>query len=247
MTVEHENDLLGLKAIGKIVGLTIQHMAQQMQPGMTTAELDAIGAKFLAEHGARSAPILAYNFPGHTCISINHEAAHGIPSAARVIQPGDLVNIDVSAEKDGYWADSGSSYHVPPYDPAKQKLLRVARRALDIAIQQARAGHPINGVGKAVEAYAKKQGFFVVRELNGHGVGRFIHEAPSVPHFYSPAFKERFEAGMVLTLEPFIAMEPTRILEGGDGWLLKTNGTLVAQYEHTIIITKDEPILLTAV
>ncbi|GIW60624.1 MAG: methionine aminopeptidase [Patescibacteria group bacterium] len=247
MTVENEQDLLGLKAIGRIVGLTIQHMAQHLQPGMTTAELDAIGAEFLAQQGARSAPILAYNFPGHTCISINSEAAHGAPRSDRVIQPGDLVNIDVSAEKDGYWADSGMSFHVPPYDPAKQKLLRVARRALDVAIQQARAGRLINQVGKAVETYAKKQGFFVIRELNGHGIGRFIHEAPSVPHFYNPSFKERFEVGMVLTLEPFIAMQPTRIFEGEDGWLLKTNGTLVAQYEHTIVITENEPILLTAV
>lgn len=247
MTVENEQDLIGLKAIGKIVGLTIQHMAQHLKVGMTTAELDAIGAEFLAQHGARSAPILAYDFPGHTCISINHEAAHGIPSKDRVIQPGDLVNIDVSAEKDGYWADSGSSFPVPPHDPAKQKLLRVARRALDIAIGQARAGRPINSVGKAVEAYAKKQGFFVVRELNGHGVGRFIHESPSVPHFYMPSYKEYFEVGMVLTLEPFIAMEPTRIQDGDDGWLLQTNGTLVAQYEHTLVITDGEPILLTAV
>ncbi len=247
MTVENEQDLQGLKNIGRIIGLTIQHMAQHLRPGLTTAELDAIGAEFLTRHGAQSAPILAYNFPGHTCISINHEAAHGIPSPDRVIKAGDLVNIDVSAEKDGYWADSGASFSVPPYDPAKQKLLRVARRALDVAIQQARAGQPINMVGKAVEAYAKKQGFFVVRELSGHGIGRFIHESPSVPHFYNPANKERFEAGMVLTLEPFIAMQPTRIEEGGDGWLLKTNGTLVAQYEHTIVITNAQPILLTAV
>lgn len=247
MTVETEKELEGLKAIGQIVGMTIQYMAEHMQPGMTTAELDAIGAAFLAQHGARSAPILAYNFPGHTCISINDEAAHGVPNADRVIQPGDLVNIDVSAEKDGYWADSGSSFAIPPHDTKKQKLLRAARRALDVALKQARAGLPINGVGKAVEAYAKKQGYFVVRELNGHGIGRFIHEPPSVQHFFNSANKEVFEKGMVLTLEPFIAMEPTRIVQGDDGWLLKTNGTLVAQYEHTIVITDAEPILLTAV
>lgn len=246
MTVENDDDLKGLLAIGKIIGQAIQHMAQHLQVGMTTAELDEIGAIFLKAHGAESAPVKAYDFPGYTCISINDEAAHGIPSE-RVIQAGDLVNIDVSAVKDGFWADSGQSFAMPPIDATKQKLLIAARNALDIAIRQAKAGKRINRVGRAVENYINKQGFYVVRELNGHGVGKFIHEKPSVPHFFNRSLKEEFKPGMVLTLEPFIALEETRITTAADGWTLKTNGTLVAQYEHTLVITEDEPILVTAV
>lgn len=246
MTVDNNNDLQGLMAIGQIIGKTIQHMANHLEAGMTTAELDAIGAAFLQEHGAESAPIKAYGFPAHTCISINDEAAHGIPGG-RVIQPGDLVNIDVSAVKDGFWADSGSSFPVPPIDADKQRLLDAARSALDIALKQARAGRRLNRVGRAVENYVARQGFFVVRELNGHGVGGFIHEKPSVPHYFNRKLKEEFKQGMVLTLEPFVAMERTSITTSPDGWTLKTNGALVAQYEHTLVITEDEPILVTAV
>jgi methionyl aminopeptidase len=246
MTVDNDDDLKGLMEIGQIVGRTIQHMAAHLKPGMTTAALDQIGAEFLVHHGAESAPVKAYGFPAYTCISINDEAAHGIPGD-RTIQPGDLVNIDVSAVKNGFWADSGSSFPVPPIDDRRQQLLDAARAALGIALKQARAGRRINRVGRAVENYIAKQGFFVVRELNGHGVGGFIHEKPSVPHFFNRKLKEEFKAGMVLTLEPFIALEETRITTATDGWTLKTNGTLVAQYEHTLVITDDEPILVTAV
>ena len=246
MTVERQEQLDALLHIGQIVGKTIQHMAKYVEPGISTKELDEIGAEYLAKHGANSAPMKAYQFPGATCISLNDEAAHGIPGD-RVLQAGDLVNIDVSAEKDGFWADSGSSFPVPPIDKTRKRLLRAARRALDIAIQQARAGRPINGVGKAVENFASKQGYYVVRELSGHGVGGFIHEKPSVPHYYERRIKEKFAPGMVLTLEPFISVEPTNIVTMPDGWTLKTNGTLVAQYEHTLVITENEPILVTAV
>jgi methionyl aminopeptidase len=247
MVVQSESDLIGLMAIGRIVGLTLQHMIAEVKPGMTTAELDAIGAEFLKEHGARSAPILAYQFPGHTCISVNEEAAHGIPGN-RVIQPGDMVNVDVSAEKNGYWADSGMSMAVPPVTPEKQKLLDATKRALEISIEHARAGNPIYEIGKAVEKYARKQGFQVIRELGGHGVGRHIHEKPSVPHWYNRRAKEVLQEGLVVTMEPFLTMGDKHVEKMPDGWTLKTRkGSLVAQFEHTIIITKDKPILVTAV
>src|SRR5690606_25551366 len=179
MTVESEHELRGLLRIGQICALTLEHMLKHVEPGMTTAQLDAIGAAFLKDHGARSAPILAYKFPGHTCISINDEAAHGIPGE-RVIQAGDLVNIDVSAEKDGYWADTGMSIPVPPVSDDKQRLLDATYQALQIAIDHARAGKPIYEIGRAVENYARGQGYQVIQELGGHGVGRHIHEKPSI-------------------------------------------------------------------
>ncbi|MFW5748620.1 MAG: type I methionyl aminopeptidase [Chloroflexota bacterium] len=247
MTIEGQRDLLGMMEIGRICGLAVLHMAGHLAPGITTKELDAIGAAFLKKHGARSAPILAYRFPGHTCISINDEAAHGIPGD-RVIQPGDLVNIDVSAEKNGYWGDTGSSFGVPPVSPQKQALLDATRKALDIAIEHARAGVPISEIGRAVEGFARKQGFQVIEELGGHGVGRHIHEKPSVPHHYNKRARQRLKEGQVITLEPFLTTGARHIKTMPDGWTLKTvDGSLSAQFEHTVVITNDKPILVTAV
>lgn len=247
MTVEGDKDFAGLTAIGRIIGLTIQHMSKHLRPGITTAELDALGAEYLTKHGARSAPILAYQFPGHTCISINDEAAHGIPGE-RIIQPGDLVNIDVSAEKDGYWADSGQSFCVPPITEEKQRLLDCTFQALKIALNNARAGTPVNLIGRAVDRYARKNGYATIEELGGHGVGRHIHERPHIPNIYDPRFKDRLTAGLVVTLEPFLTTGARHVQKMSDGWTLRTNdGSLVAQYEHTVIITKGRPILVTAV
>ena len=247
MTVENDKDLMGLMAIGRIVGKTLQHMAAQVKPGMTTAELDAIGAAFLKRHGARSAPILTYKFPGHTCISINDEAAHGTPGD-RVIQPGDLVNIDVSAEKGGYFADSATTVPVPPITQEAQDLLDATQHALEIAINTARAGQPINAIGKAVENFARSKGYSIIHELPGHGVGRSLHEEPSVPNHFVRRARGRFTEGMVVTLEPFLTIGKRQIVTDPDGWTLRTkDGSLSAQFEHTVIITRDRPILVTAV
>jgi len=247
MTVENQQDLMGLMTIGRIVGMALQHMVKHVEPGITTAELDVIGATYLEQHGAKSAPITAYNFPGYTCISINDEAAHGIPSN-REIQPGDLVNIDVSAHKDGYWADTGMSIPVPPISPENQHLIDSTKKALEIAINHAKAGQPINAIGKAVEGYAKKQGYRVLTELGGHGVGRKIHEPPKIPNHFVRGARQRLKEGQVVTLEPFLTKGSNRVDTLDDGWTLRSKDrSLVAQFEHTVVITKDKPILVTAV
>lgn len=246
MIVQNETDLLGLMAIGRIVTQTIQHMADHIEPGITTAELDALGAAFLEKHGARSAPIITYKFPAATCISINEEVAHGIPGSRRV-ERGDLVNIDVSAELNGFYADSGSTFIVPPVTDEKSRLCDTTRRALDAAIAVVRAGEPLNVIGKACEAEARRGGYKIIRELNGHGVGRGLHEPPRhVPHYYTSRARERFVEGTVLTIEPFFNTGNARIVTGSDGWtLMTTDGSLTAQYEHTIVVTKDRPIIVT--
>ncbi|MCB9453739.1 MAG: type I methionyl aminopeptidase [Anaerolineaceae bacterium] len=247
MTIESEKDLLGLMKIGKIVGTARNLMLEQVRPGITTAELDAIGADYLRSHGARSAPILTYKFPGVTCISINDEAAHGIPGS-RVIQAGDLVNVDVSAELDGYFADTGASIAVPPTTPVQQQLVDCAQTALERGLAAATAGKPISDIGRAMEGHVKRCGFKIIRDLPGHGVGRKLHEAPSVPGFYNKKAKTLMKEGMVFTIEPFVSLKSSHIFTAEDNWTLKTmDGSLAAQFEHTIVITNGSPILVTAV
>lgn len=248
MTVENEKDVQGLMAIGKIVGQALKVMLDAVRPGITTAELDEIGAAFLAKHGARSAPQVMYKFPGVTCISINDEAAHGIPGD-RVVQPGDLVNCDVSAELNGYFADTGASIPVPPIAEETQRLCNYTMAALNRALDSVSAGKPLNTIGRAVEIEAKNGGYNIIRELGGHGIGRRLHEEPrNVPNYYTKRANGLMPDGLVLTIEPFLTRGPGRIRTMADGWTLKTpNGHWAAQYEHTIIITKGKPIILTAV
>ncbi len=248
MIVTSEKDLLGLTRIGQICGHTLQEMIAALKPGITTRELDEIGSHALMKHRARSAPILVYKYPGVTCISINDEAAHGIPGD-RVIQPGDLVNIDVSAELDGYFADTGASVAVPPVLPEHQALLDATQHALDAALDAVRAGEPLNVIGLAVEGVARKGGYRIIRELGGHGVGRGLHEPPrNVPNFYTTRARERMADGQVLTIEPFLTPGSGKIFTAKDGWTLKTtDGAPAAQYEHTIVITTKKPVLVTKV
>jgi methionyl aminopeptidase len=245
MTIDNNDDLEKLLRIGRICALTLQHMLDQVEPGMTTAQLDAIGAAFLKSHNAQSAPILAYRFPGHTCISLNDEAAHGIPGD-RVIRAGDLINVDVSAELEGYWADTGASMPVPPVRPEYERLCLFTKRARDKAISVARAGRPINAIGRAVERVARQGGYTVIQSLTGHGVGRHIHEKPTVFNFYHKRNREPLPEGLVITIEPFLTLGDGRIYTDDNQWTYRSmDGSVAAQYEHTVVITRAQPILVT--
>ena len=246
MTIENDEQLQKLRVIGRIVADVLCDMQRAAEPGMTTAELDAIGAKLLEREGARSAPQLAYGFPGATCISVNEQVAHGIPGA-RVLQAGDVVNIDVSAEKDGFYADTGGSFVIPPVSNDKRRLCFATREALNHAIDAARAGQPLNRIGKAIEQTAKKKGFKVIRNLCSHGVGAGLHEEPEeIYGYYEPLDTRRLHEGMVITIEPFLSDRNREVTDGGDGWtLVGKPGSISAQYEHTMVITRGKPILLT--
>jgi methionyl aminopeptidase len=219
-----------------------------VRPGVTTAELDAIGEAFLSKAGARSAPRLAYNFPGFTCISINDQAAHGIPGQ-RMVEPGDIVNIDVSAELDGYYGDTGLMVEVQPVALRARQLCSRSQAALRKALAVAQAGVPMNTIGRAIEGEARRGGFSVLHDLGGHGVGRHIHEEPhSVLNHYDPADRRRLTEGLVITIETFLTTGARRVVTDPDGWTLRTaDGSLTAQYEHTLVITRGEPIVVTAV
>ncbi|WP_096085043.1 type I methionyl aminopeptidase [Agaribacterium haliotis] len=246
MTIETDEDLQQLKHIGKIVALVLKEMQRRTEPGMTTRELDQIGEALLDFYGAKSAPKITYGFPGHTCISVNEEAAHGIPGA-RVIQPGDVVNIDVSAEKNGYYADTGGSFVVPPSTYLKDKLIASTKLALARACQSARAGSPINAIGKSIQAVAKQRGFKIIRNLCSHGVGKALHEEPKeIPGYYDASDRRRLHDGLVITIEPFLSTKSSFVDETSDGWtLVGHKKNLSAQFEHTMVIRKGQPLLVT--
>jgi len=246
MSINSLKDIQFLKRIGLIVSQVLKEMRIAAKPGMNTRDLDLIGERLLEKKGARSAPKLSYNFPGTTCISVNEEVAHGVPSN-RLLAPGDLVNIDVSAELDGYFADTGASFQIPPYHGPTQRLLRVTRSALDKAVNTARAGVRINQIGKAVQDIAQNGGYTVIRNLGGHGVGTALHEEPRfIANFYDKKDERVLEDGMVITIEPFVSMRAIHVVEQSDGWTLKTpDRSLVAQFEHTLVIRKGYPVLIT--
>ncbi len=246
MSINSEKDLEGLRKIGRIVARCLQHMQSKLEPGITTGELDAIGGKFLELHGARSAPKLVYNFPGFTCVSVNEEAAHGVPGV-KILKAGDLVNIDVSAELEGYFADTGGSAIIPPESKLHLKICAAAKRALENAMKEARAGAKLNRIGHAIEAEAVRNGFTVIENLGSHGVGRALHEEPNfIAGYFDKTDKRILREGQVITIEPFISSGAFEVVENGDGWTLVTEpGIFTAQYEHTMVITKDRPLIMT--
>lgn len=246
MIAKTEQEIAGLKKIGKIVAEIRDIMKEATKPGMTTKEIDELGGRLFEERGAISAPISAYDFPGYTCISVGNEVAHGMPGP-RVIKDGDLVNIDVSGSIDGYFADTGISFVAGTPDAKKQQLCDVAKSAFDRAMLKVKAGSSLSGIGKAVEKEAKSHGLAVIRNLTGHGIGKSLHEEPQhILNYYDPWDKTLLVEGMVLAVEPFISEKAENIIESGDGWTFITeDNSLVAQIEHTIIVTKGKPIILT--
>ncbi len=247
MIVKNEKDLRGLKRIGQICGLTLQHMLRHVEPGMTKKALDDIGAAFMRQHQARSAPIETYQYPGWTCISINEEVAHGIPNE-RVIRAGDVVNVDVSAVLEGYWADTGASMLVPPAKPAHERLLQHTVDALYAGIRQAVAGNRVHDISRAIEAVAHENQYTIIRELSGHGIGAALHEPPDVPNFFRREADTVLKEGMVFTIEPFFNLGRGRIREARDGWTLYTvDRSITAQFEHTVVVQGRQPIAITQV
>ena len=245
MSINSEKDLIALRKIGRIVARCLLHMQSKLEPGMTTGELDLIGGEFLTLHGARSAPKLTYSFPGFTCISVNEEVAHGIPGD-RVIQEGDLVNIDVSGSKNGYFADTGVSIVVGKGEEILTKICDVAKEAFEAGLKKVKPGSRITGLGKVVHQVARQNGLTVIMNLTGHGIGRTIHEEPEYIYNYNETSDHGLlKEGMVIAFEPFISTHDEEVFQLDDGWTYVTEESFVAQYEHTLIVTKEGPIILT--
>jgi len=246
MNAKTRQQVDGMRAAGRAVRSAFTTMVEHTRAGISTAQLDEIGARVLAEHGAVSAPQMYYDFPGATCISVNHEAAHGIPGE-RVIADGDMINIDVSANLHGYVADMGESFVVGSAAQEQLRICRSVREAVHNAISKVRSGRSLNVIGQAVQAVADREGYVIVRNLGSHGVGNSIHEEPSYTPFDNPHESRKLTRGMVLTIEPFFSTGTDWVEEQDDGWTLSVPpGQLVAQYEHTLIVTDRGAVVVTS-
>ncbi len=246
MIVSSEDELNGLKDIGRICATAVKTMAAALEPGITTRELDQIGRKVLEDAGAQSAPEFCYEFPGATCISVNEEVAHGIPGD-RKIAAGDLVNIDVSGVKNGLFGDTGSSFIVPPAKPKIEKLLRDGKRALWVGLNQVRTGQPMANIGNAIGTFAKKNRYTLIQNLASHGIGHSLHEEPKeLSTWPDPDETRVMEEGLVFTIEPFLSLGGLWAEDGDDPWTLYSDPKApTVQFEHTIVVTKNGPIVLT--
>ncbi len=248
MAITGTEELEGMRRVSEAVGVALARMRAYAQVGMSARELDEYGGKILREYGANSAPKVAYDFPGWTCISVNEEVAHGIPGTDKVFREGDLINIDVSAELGGFWSDNGGSFVLGEDKQGHQPLVQASKTILWEAIHQIRTGVRIAHIGWLIERAARKQGYEVIRNLTGHGVGRSLHEAPSdIANYYNRFNWERFRRHSVVAVETFISTKSTLAEPQDDGWTLVGNYRgYVAQHEHTIVVTDDAPIILTA-
>ncbi|WP_109829298.1 type I methionyl aminopeptidase [Reichenbachiella versicolor] len=247
MSISKESELIGMKKISEVVGTTLKLMREYAQVGMSTKELDEYGGEILKSFGAKSAPNETYDFPGYACISVNNEVAHGIPSERKILKEGDLINIDVSAELDGYWSDNGGSFVLGKDIYNYQPLVDASRDILKKAIYNIKGGVKIADIGQLIEKEAKKSGFKVIKNLAGHGVGRSLHEKPeNILNYRVKTNRERFRKNTTVAIETFISTKSTLALESNDGWtLVGNNGGFVTQHEQTILITDKEPVILT--
>lgn len=245
MTITNAAELAGLRSVGRVVANTLQAMARAMEPGMTTRELDGIGRALLEAEGAQSAPEVTYEFPGATCISVNEEIAHGIPGD-RALTAGDLVNIDVSAVKDGFFADTGASFPLGTVTPEVTRLCRDGRWAMQAGIAEVGHGRLLAGIGNAIGRFAAKRGYTLIRNLASHGVGRALHEEPEEIATWPNRDNRRIHRGLVLTVEPFLSLGGHRAVAGRDGWTLFAQPrALTVQYEHTVVTTERGALVVT--
>jgi methionyl aminopeptidase len=246
MSITTPAELDALRAAGAVAAEVLAMMRAAAIAGVRPTELDALGESVMHARGARSAPRLAVQFPAATCISVNSEIAHGIPTTIP-LRDGDLVNIDVSLELDGFWADMGASLAVGTPSPEVARLLAAGEEALAAALAEVRHGARLNRIGRAAEAVATRHGYIVIEDLCGHGVGRSLHEEPlEVYSHFVPDDRRRMRRGQVLAIEPFLSTGARHVTARPDGWTLATDdGGLAVQFEHTVLVLEEGMEILT--
>lgn len=246
MSVDTPDQLEGLRSAGQVVAATLRALGAAVRPGVTTSQLDQIAAEMFAAHRARSGPILTYGYPGSVCLSVEDEIVHGVPGARR-LRAGQLITLDVAAELEGYHADAAITVAVGAVDPIRRRLIAAARAALRAGIDAAKPGASLRDVGGAIEHEAESRGFHIVPNLTGHGIGRHMHEEPTVYNWPAPDATLLLTPGLVFTIEPMIVAGSPRLKLEPDGWTVKTrDGSLSAHEEHTIMVAEDHALVLTA-
>ncbi len=248
ITIKSASEIAKMDAAGRVVEQTLNLLANSVQPGMTTDELDRIAADYIHSCGAKASFLHYAGYPKSICTSVNEQVVHGIPGRYR-IKDGDIVSFDVGAVLDGFQGDAARTVCVGAVDEATLELVRVTKECFFEALKVARVGYRISDIGKAVQRHAEAHGYGVVRELVGHGIGRDMHEPPDVPNFWDErrfGHGVRLQAGMTIAIEPMINLGTAEVARLSDGWTVVTDdGKPSAHYENTIAITDGEPVLLT--
>lgn len=246
--VKSPDDIEKMSKACKLSAQVLQYAGEQLNAGMSTYELDKLIYDYIIAHGAKPSFLNYGGFKGSACISLNDEVIHGIPSKKKIIRSGDIVSIDVGAFIDGYHGDNAYTYAVGQVSPSAEKLLRVTKECLSLGIAAARPGNRIGDIGNAVQTHAEQNGFSVVREFIGHGIGKDLHEDPEVPNYGAKGRGPRLMPGMTIAIEPMINEGTCSVKVLPDGWTVKTkDGLLSAHFENTIAITQDGPVILTTV
>lgn len=245
--IKSDREIGLMREAGRIVALALEKMKEVLQPGMTTADLDRIAEEIIKGNGARPLFKGYGGFPANICTSVNEEVVHGIPSL-RLLKSGDIISIDIGAEKNGYCGDAAVTLAVGDVDPEALRLLEVTKTCLEKGIEQAKEGNRLSDISHAVQVHAESNGFSVVREYVGHGIGREMHEDPKVPNYGAPGRGPRLSEGMVLAIEPMINMGTHQVEVLQDGWTVVTRDRkLSAHFEHTVAITANGPEILTVI
>ncbi len=258
ITLKTAKQIALLREAGQLVRATFDLLRDHVRPGVSTAELDAIAEEFIRSHGAdpvykgyvpagRRGPSKIPPFPGTICASVNDVICHGIPSKKERLRQGDVIGVDIGLRLNGWIGDACETYPVGDVDDANHHLIEVTKQCLALGIEQAHAGNTLRKIGAVIQQHAEANGFSVVREYTGHGLGRNLHEDPSVLHYDDPRNTQKIMVGMVFTIEPMVNAGIATTKLDRDGWTVRTgDGRRSVQFEHTLAITEDGPIILTA-
>ncbi len=253
VTIKSKKEIEHMKEACKVVAIMYQEIEKKIKPGMTTWEVDQIAEQLMKDLGAIPAE-KGYNpgikgippYPASICISINDEVIHGVPSKNKIIKDGDIVSIDTVALKNGYNGDAARTFMIGNVSKDARRLVEVTKQAFFEGIKYAKPGYRIGDISHTIGEYVKSQGYSVVREFQGHGIGKAMHEDPGIPNYGKAGRGIRLEQGMTLAIEPMVIQGKPDILELDDGWTIITeDGSLSAHYENTILITEKEPEILT--
>ncbi|MGL5820603.1 MAG: type I methionyl aminopeptidase [Sarcina sp.] len=245
--IKNDLEISLMRKAGKIVGETLNLLEKNIRPGITTAELDRIAEEFITKQGAKPSFKGLYGFPASVCISVNNTVVHGIPGSY-ILKDGDIISVDCGAYIDGFHGDAARTFPVGNVSEQAQKLIDVTRDSFFKGIEKAQVGNRLTDISHAIQQYAEENGFSVVRDFVGHGIGRDVHESPNVPNFGKPGKGPKLVKGMALAIEPMLNIGKHNVKTLSDGWTVVTaDGTLSAHYENTIAILPDGPEVLTLV